>query len=85
MKGRGGWKVKVFKRSLLPTTKLWEVEASKDLVLSQKAGPYPDHIPVGERAVRCKDTRFSGDWGLFALSANGFRVKIEVNDFQYDS
>lgn len=73
MKGRGRWEVKVSKRSLLPTTKLWEVEAGKDLVLSRKAAPHPDHIPVGERAVACKDTRFSGVWGLFAVRANGFR------------
>jgi hypothetical protein len=75
MKGGGGWKVKLFKLSLLPTTKLWEVEAGKDLVLSRKAGSHPDHILVGGRAVRCKDTRFSGVWGLFALSTNGFRCK----------
>lgn len=54
MKGRGGWEVKVSKRSLLPTTKLWVVEAGKDLVLSRKVAPHPDHIPVGERAVACK-------------------------------
>lgn len=72
MTGRAGWELKVFKRSLLPITKLWEVEAGKDLVLSRKAGPHPDRTPGGGRAVGYEDRRFSGVWGLFAV---GFRCK----------